>query len=118
VNVVDDEPPPIIKKKKPEDAGAEVAAAKKALKKGEFSDARLAIEKALEADPEHKGARKVRKRLNETQRALALGRLAYDGADCAKTIETLERVLLVSPGAKTASTMVASCRDGMPPATL
>ena len=117
---ITDEAPIVAKKPPPPkpDVGATVDAAKKALQAGAFADARAQIEKALEADPEHRAAKKLRKRLNETQRALAIGRLAYDGADCEKTIETLEPVLVVAPGAKKISQMVASCRDALPPTTL
>ncbi len=100
------------------DVGAAVTAAEKALRDGQFADARASIESILKDAPKHKKASRLRRKLNETQRALALGRLAYDGADCARTIETLERVLAVSPGAKNASHMVDRCRDALPPTTL
>ena len=115
VRVVDEAPPEAEKKA---DIGPAVAAAEKALREGEFAEARDAIEKILEDAPKSRKAKALRRQLNDTERALALGRLAYDGADCERTIETLERVLQVSPGAKTASTMVSRCRDGMPPTTL
>ncbi len=115
VRIVADEPPKAEKKK---DIGPAVAAAKKALRAGEFADARETIEQILKDAPDNKKAKTLRRQLNNTERALALGRLAYDGADCERTIETLQQVLRVSPGAKTASSMVSRCRDAMPPTTL
>ncbi len=105
------------KPRKP-DVSVELAAAKKALRAGDFTAARFKVSGILDDDPDHSEATRLRKRVNDAEQALALGRLAYDGADCVKTIETLERVLRVAPEAKDVSAMVTRCRDALPPTTL
>ncbi|MCB9534936.1 MAG: protein kinase [Myxococcales bacterium] len=92
--------------------------ARKALRQGAFSDAVAAADAVLAEAPGDDDALSLKKQVNEVRQKIALGRVAFDGADCVGAIQALEPVLEASPGAKGVSHMVNSCRNALPPRQL
>ncbi len=112
-------PAPAEPKPDPAKARAErLEKARKALRKGAFSDAVAAADAVLAEAPGDDDALSLKKQVNEVRQKIALGRVAFDGADCVGAIQALEPVLEASPGAKGVSHMVNSCRNALPPRQL
>ncbi len=95
-----------------------LAEARKALKLGDFDGALVATDAALAAQPKDQDVLALRKQVNALQRAISLGRVAFDAADCLGALRTLEPVLEASPGAKGVSHMVSTCKNALPPREL
>jgi tetratricopeptide (TPR) repeat protein len=83
------------------------------LAQGELEQAKIALQKVTEIDPENEGAKGIQAKILEAKKLITKGRIDYDAGAYRDAIEKLEAFLKICPDNMTAKDMYRIAREKM-----